>query len=454
MYRNQPTYDPNKPMFNRIFGTSSIETLTTGLSIPPNTFAHSVHETLEDRVFDELAVELPVRQHNDKNLGGDPFAAAQLARTSRVDWTEHEADSYVSIESMIHTSTLGGTGYLAHRFAGVPRSADSSMEVLEVLVGSDEAAVEQRPKATIAQVLAYPFIDTGTILLSNQVRQSSKPRVAADVAGLISTIARHDIADLKHYVYTGHYDCIEVAGNQRTKADFARMLGNIVRSDPWFDPSDWMWWVADDEMPTAIADNRQAIAIVPEGYEDVNLTGKGTVHAIAADVDDIHVVVLDTLRREWVSELRVGGLRWLHNAVTDEHNMFGELWTSYTRDHGLDDSVAALEEFLTSHYPDDTAQEAIENALPGHPVQPEKRQQTHTTSDTVAGQPETAPGRTVGGFSRRNVTTPRKEAYSQPTEQDGSNNEARQNLSGQSPVHRTTDDQQTEAQDNSDSQEN
>jgi hypothetical protein len=269
----------------------------------------------------------------------------------------------VNLNSVIHTSTLGGTGYLAHRFAGLPQAADSSMEVLEVLVGSDEAAVEQRPKASIAQVLAYPFIDNGTILLSNQVRQSSKPGVAADVAGLIATVARHDIADLKHYVYTGHYECIEVAGNQRTKADFARILGNIVRSDNWFDPSDWMWWVNGPNSTPALGNNSQAIAIVPEGYEDVNLTGEGTVHAIAADVDDIHVVVLHTLRRDWVDELRVGGLQWLHSAIDDGHNEFADLWMSYTRDQGLDDPLATFEDFLESNYSGRTAGDTIDEVL-------------------------------------------------------------------------------------------
>ena len=437
-------------MFDRIFGTSSTETLTTGLSVPPNTFAHSVLETLEDGVFDELAVDLPVREHGDKNLGGDPFMAAQMAQASRANWTEEEGDSYVGLSSMIHTSTLGGTGYLAHRFAGVPDMADSSMDVLEVLVGSDEAAVEQRPKATIAQALAYPFIDTGTILLSNQVRQSSKPRVAADVAGLIATVARHDIADLKHYVYTGHYKCIKVADNQRTKADFARILSNTVRGETWFDPRDWMWWAADADMPPALADNSQAIAVVPEGYEDVSLTGEGTVHAISADVDDIHVVVLHALRREWVEELRVGGLRWLHNAIVDDCNEFADLWMSYTREHGLDDPVATFEDLLASNYGGDIAEEAVEKALAG----PQPPQQAHADRTSVAGQSGVTAGRTDGGFSRRDVAAPTRGNVGHPPQQVDSPPQDPHDLAGQSSDHGVTVGQQpTESKQDPDTQE-
>lgn len=352
-------------MFDHIFGSKTrTDSPNTGLSVPPNTFAHETLDALEADGFDDLAVRLPVLAHADINLGGGPFAAAQLARTSRSAWREEEADHYVGLESALHAATLGGTGYLAHRFAGVPRKVDTTVDVLEVLVCSDDVAFDRKAQTTVAQALAYPFIENGTVLLSNRVRESSEARVASDVGHLLATVAREDIADFQHYCFTGQYRRIEVAGNRRTKTDFARILGQVARDDPWFDPADWMWWTPDDDPGPALGDDHEVkvIAVVPRGYEDVNLDGHGSVHAVPADVEDIHVVVLKTLNREWVDELRVGGVRWLRREIRTGGNKFAALWESFAKQRGLRDPLAAFDEFVRSHYHGE-AEEAVASAL-------------------------------------------------------------------------------------------
>jgi hypothetical protein len=214
--------------------------------------------------------------------------------------------------------------------------------------------------------------------------------VATDVGRLIATVARHDLADLKHYCYTAHYERIEVAGNRRTKADFARILGDVVRDEAWFDPSDWLWWEPARDPGPALGEETEAIAVVPEGYEDVNLNGRGTVHAMPADVEDIHVVVLRTLRREWVRELRVGGLRWLRESIVEGRDKFADLWSSYVRDQGRRDPREAFDEFLRDNYTSRTAEEAVEAVLEGHRTAPETPVAPHPSEGGKASH--------VGGF--------------------------------------------------------
>lgn len=336
---------------DNLFGSTDREELNTGICVPPNSFGHQVLEKYAETVAADLAVDLQVVDHHDKDLGGDPYRTAHLASASGQDWAENEDSRYVDMQAVFHVASLGGTGYPAHRIAGIPTDIDTVHTNIEVLLCSDDVAFgpSPSPQETIAQVIGYSFLEPGTVLLSNRSDRWSRPRVARETAAMVATLAREDLADLSKFCWTARYDSVDPAQKSLSKADLAMIINGYLDDTPWFDPEDWTWW--DHDTPTALDDEQEAAVVVPEGYEKLDVGGKHNVQLHAAPVDEIHMVTLQKLNLSWVRELRRGSVDWLAEQIRNGDNKYAELWAGYTWENGRENPVAAFEEYRRNHFP-------------------------------------------------------------------------------------------------------
>lgn len=338
---------------NEFFGSTDHEQLNTGICVPPNSFGHQMLKKYTETVAADLAVELPVVDHHDKDLGGDPYRTAQLASASSQQWVENEDNRYVDMRAVFHVASLGGTGYPAHRMAGIPTDIDTVHTNIEVLLGSDDVAfgLSPSPQQTIAQVIGYSFLEPGTVLLSNRSDRLSRPRVARETAAMVSTLAREDLADLDKFYWTARYDSVDPAQKALSKADLGAIINGHLDDTPWFDPEDWTWW--DHDTTVALDDEPRAVLVVPEGYEELDIGGKhsSAVQFNAAPVDEIHMATLWKLNRPWVQELQRGSVDWLAEQIRDGDNKYAELWAGYARENGYRNPVAAFEEYRSMHFP-------------------------------------------------------------------------------------------------------
>lgn len=336
------------------FGTDSeFETVETCVCTGPNTFGHKVLDIIEN-LQQPFATRIPTHRHRDVDLGADPVAATQLATMAGGDWHDSAADALTDArDGAIAVSSLGGSGFLAHSLADCPEKV--IRPVVNVVVGSFRLRPTNdgpQPVDAVTTALSYPYIDRGTILLSNRAETDGYGEIPDKVARLIMTLIHQDVADLETGVYSAFYEPVPIGHDQ---FNVGTLLSQAVQNgDPWLDPEDFLWWEDAEEVPPFDETSAtEVFALLPPEYDRAAVQSMNSLiqTAYTADLEQAHIVVLRSLSERWVNELQQGP-DWLEAQLNTNPNPFASRWKGLVEKHGLgDDPIEALDDFRDRYHP-------------------------------------------------------------------------------------------------------
>lgn len=323
---------------------------TVGVAIPPTTLSHDVcrhHLGEAKRTFN---VEFPVVQDPDPQLGSNMLRVLDTMPKMKPDMQARliELTNYCS--SIIQLMSVAGTGMTLRKEADL---RELLPPVIDILVQGNELHVGERAdeahpaKRLMLAAMNYPRMDPGSILLDHRVGAVGYGKVTSELADLLVATTFLDIVNFQDRYHTASYETIPVGGMDQ--AQVSQVVQNRARqTELWFSPEVWAPWDDQQEVPTA--GPRQVVALLPNEFDRIN-GGDIQLLPIQANVEEAHLLALQPLSTEWVTEiLKEESITFLESKILgSESTHIEHIWRNQCRAYGFNDPEARFRQFRDNH---------------------------------------------------------------------------------------------------------